>query len=310
MLARLQQAVALLWLATLLAGPWAWWQAGHPLAALACALLLLMGHALWLALGMVLAWMVNRRAGGPQAPLCDWGRAWWGEVRCAPRVFGWRQPFRSRAWPDHLPATARGRRGVLLVHGFVCNRGLWNPWLRRFHSLDLPVVAVNLEPVFGQIDDYRARIEQGVARLEAATGVPPLLVGHSMGGLAIRAWLAGQPDASRAAGVVTIGTPHGGTWLARWAFSPNGRQMRPGSDWLRALAAAEAASGRETFTCCFSPCDHIVFPADTALLPGAQVCHVAATAHVDLVHHPRVMVEVLRRLGLDARAIDQALGTD
>ena len=34
-----------------------------------------------------------------------------------PQVFCWRQPFFSQRWPDHLPADAQGRRGVLLVHG-------------------------------------------------------------------------------------------------------------------------------------------------------------------------------------------------
>ena len=55
-----------------------------------------------------------------------------GGARCttAPRVFCWRQPFRSNAEPDHLPCGERGRRGVVFVHGFVCNRGLWNPLMR------------------------------------------------------------------------------------------------------------------------------------------------------------------------------------
>ncbi len=107
----------------------------------------------------------RRRAPQPAQLL----RAWWGEVRAAPRVFCWRQPFRSRRWPDHLPAAAQGRRGLLLVHGFLCNRGVWNPWLQRLRAQGVPFVAVNLEPVFGSIDDYVAILERAVQQLERCT---------------------------------------------------------------------------------------------------------------------------------------------
>jgi triacylglycerol lipase len=41
--------------------------------------------------------------------------------------------------------------------------------------------------VFGGIDDYAPLIEQAVQQVTQATGRPPLLVCHSMGGLAARA---------------------------------------------------------------------------------------------------------------------------
>ena len=74
------------------------------------------------------------------------------------------------------PAAARGRRGPLLVHGFVCNRGLWNPWLERLHARGIPFVAVDLEPVFGSIDDYVRILENAVQRLERCTGLAPVIV--------------------------------------------------------------------------------------------------------------------------------------
>ena len=83
--------------------------------------------------------------------------AWGEEVLIAPRVFLWRQPFRSAAIADSVPADARGRRGVVLVHGFFCNRGLWNPWMHRLEREGIPYVALTLEPAFGSIDRYRRR---------------------------------------------------------------------------------------------------------------------------------------------------------
>ena len=216
---------------------------------------------------------------------------WWGEVLTGIRVFGWRQPFRSNAISDHL-TNAQGRRGVVLVHGFVCNRGLWNPWMHRLRDAGAPYVAVNLEPVFGSIERYAALIDRAVQRVTAATGIAPIVVAHSMGGLAVRAWLRDPAQATRVHSVLTIATPHAGTALARFAFSKNTRQMRPGSPWLQALQRVEAESPRPPFTCYFSHCDNIVFPANHAMLSGATNHHVPGIAHVHLTFHPPILDDI------------------
>lgn len=298
MLARLQQLLVFAWLAALAAAVVLPWRAGHPWGAVAAAAGVLMAHAVWLLVSFMLMRWQNRRDPAPPASWRQWLRAWWGEVRAAPQVFGWRQPFRSGAEPDHVPADARGRIGVVLVHGFVCNRGLWTPWLRRLRASGVPAIAVNLEPVFGPIDAYAPLIEAAVQRLEAATGERPVLVGHSMGGLAIRAWLARYAADGRVRRVITIGTPHQGTWLANWSrLADNGRQMRPGGAWLQQLEAAEPASRRELFLCLYGHGDNIVFPASNALLPGAECQHIDGTAHVEMVHHPAAWAALWSALG-------------
>jgi triacylglycerol lipase len=300
MLARLQTAIALSLLA--LAAAWLVYTlpAGRWLAAALGLLLLGGGHALVLGLECLLVARVNRHDPAPAATRLQWLHAWWAECLSAPRVFLWQQPFRSRRWPDQLPASGRGQRGLLLVHGFVCNRGVWNRWLQRLTAQGVPFVAVDLEPVFGSIDDYGACIDAGVARLWACTGEAPLVVAHSMGGLAVRRWRAEPGRAARIDHVITLGTPHHGTWLARWAITPNGLQMQLHGPWLAALAADEAAHAPRTgaFTCFHSHCDNIVCPASTATLPGADNRHLLAVAHVHMVDHPAPWAETLRRLAL------------
>jgi len=220
--------------------------------------------------------------------------AWAAEAIGAPRVFLWRQPFRSNAEPDHLPGDRRGRRGVLLVHGFLCNRGLWNPWMRRLRAAGIPFVAVNLEPIFGSIDSYAGTIEAGVLGLENATGVAPLIVAHSMGGLAARAWLADEGRSERIHRLVTIATPHAGTRIADRGFGANMGQMRAGGDWLARLSGAEPPALRERFVCFWSHCDNIVFPTRNATLRGADNRHLVATPHVQMAYHPAVFDAVLR----------------
>jgi triacylglycerol esterase/lipase EstA (alpha/beta hydrolase family) len=151
-----------------------------------------------------------------------------------------------------------------------------------------PHAAVNLEPVFGSIDDYVPVIEAAVSRLEQATGLPPVLVCHSMGGLAARAWLR-SAAADRLYRLVTIGTPHGGTWLARFSFTPNGRQMRLASDWLARLERDEAVRPRVATTCWYAECDNIVFPIGSATRANADNRLVLGAAHVDLAFHPDVI---------------------
>jgi triacylglycerol esterase/lipase EstA (alpha/beta hydrolase family) len=211
-------------------------------------------------------------------------------------VFCWRQPFRSRAEPDFLPE-APGRRGVVLVHGFVCNRGLWNPMMAWLRSRGVPFVAVNLEPVFGSIDRYADIVEAAVRRVEAATGQPPVIVAHSMGGLATRAWMAAHDADERVHRVITIGTPHHGTLLGGFGHTRNAREMRLGSDWQRRLSAREPPGRFERFTCFYGHCDNIVFPASSATLPGADNRHVASVAHVQMAHQDEVWNEVLRWVG-------------
>ncbi len=294
MLARLQQRIVLVLL--LAAAGWisAALAAGLPGVALAGALLLLFGHAAVLGAEFVLMSRINRRDDVPRARATQVLRAWMAESLIAPRVFCWRQPFRSAAVPD--APRAAGRCGVVFVHGFVCNRGLWNPWLQRLRARGTPFVAVSLEPVFGSIDDYVPLVEQAVQRLTDGTGVAPVVVAHSMGGLAVRAWLAQSGGDARVRHVVTIGTPHRGTFLGLAARSTNTRQMRLGSEWLRQLAAHEPPGRASRFTCFYGHCDNIVFPASTATLPGADNRHVAACAHVQMAFHDEVVREVERRL--------------
>jgi len=268
---------------------------GHPGWAAAIVALILLGYALFLGLEFAALYVVqNDEPGGPHAGPGQLLQAWWGEVITAPRVFLWRQPFRSNDEADYLPKERCGHHGLVLVHGFVCNRGLWNPWTRDLRRRGIPHIAVNLEPVFGSIDGYTAIIDAAVARLQAATGETVVLVGHSMGGLAIRAWLREFAADARVRRVITIGSPHGGTWLARFGHTTNGKQMRQRSPWLAHLAAAEPPARAERFTCFYGHCDNIVFPVLSGTMPGAVNVHVPATAHVHMAFHPLVYSEALR----------------
>jgi pimeloyl-ACP methyl ester carboxylesterase len=273
---------------------------GHsaPLLAFTGFIAIALAYSGFLAIELILARQLNQSDPVPQPSWSELFAAWWGETVTAPRVFCWRQPFRPNAVADQLgpPERVQGRRGMVFVHGFFCNRGFWTPWLARLQGGGHAFIAVNLEPLFGSIDDYAPQIDAAVRRITDATRLPPLLVCHSMGGLAARAWLKRMKAEARVHQVVTIGTPHRGTWLARFGHGLNGRQMRLLSDWHSALDHGMPAGRHALFTCWYSNCDNIVFPASTATLPGACNRLVRGAAHVQMAFLPEIMQATLALL--------------
>ena len=276
---------------------WQWPQS--PARALAGALLPMALY--WLVMGVEFLLMhhLNRGDAAPRARPVQVLRAWWAEIWVGLAVFCWRQPFRHQSIPDWLPAQPTGRRGVVLVHGFMCNRALWLPWLAPLRAQGHAHEAVNLEPAMGSIDDYAAIIDAAVSRVTAATGMAPVLLCHSMGGLAVRAWLRAHAADDRVHRILTLGTPHGGTWLGRFSRAVNGRQMSLAGDWVKGLLSVEPPGRAQRFVCWYSNCDNIVFPTSTATLEGADNRLVDGLAHVEMALHPQVVAACLAEIARD-----------
>jgi triacylglycerol lipase len=295
--ARIQRGQLLLRLLLALGGLiWLW--PSSPAQALALAALLFWGYGLVMGVGFASLLWINNQAGPARPSVWQLPAVWWREFWICEWVFALQQPFAEHRQPDHLPERST-QRGVLLLHGFSCNRGLWNHWLPRLRREGHAVIALSMEPALGSIDAYADQIEAALQRLQACTGQPPLVVAHSMGGLALRAWWrrhGGSGAAGRLHRVITLGSPHEGTVMARFGHATNARQMRRDSRWLAALAAGEGPEFRARFLCYYSGCDQVVCPADTAVLPGAEARHRPGLGHLALVFDAQVFDEVLVQL--------------
>lgn len=249
-------------------------------------------------LTLVLTCLVSALLSRNPGPLHLWWRALWGEMRASVVVFVLRQPWTTRA-PAVLEATApiaTPRVPVVLVHGYLCNHRFWDDTVLALRAQGHVVLAVDLEPVYTSIDHYAPLVERAVQELRSHTGKDQVaLVGHSMGGLAIRAWLR-QHGSHHAARVLTLGTPHVGTRIPQGLPTPNGQQMEWHSPWLAALAASETLATRQRMQIALSAQDNIVYPQRDQVLEGAEVTVFEGLGHLQLGSDRQVIQWVLQRL--------------
>ncbi|MBI4987605.1 MAG: alpha/beta fold hydrolase [Rhodocyclales bacterium] len=188
---------------------------------------------------------------------------------------------------DRLGRAADGRLPILLIHGYQCNRGYWL-WLRRsLERAGRQVATISLDPVFNDIDGYVEQVSRRIEEVCAASGAAQvILVGHSMGGLVSRAYLR-RKGAARVAKLITLGTPHRGSQLAKLGMGENGRQMVPGSQWLAALNAPGAVPLPETVSI-YSCQDNYVMPQDSSVLEGAKIVPMAGVGHLEMAFSPEI----------------------
>ena len=226
---------------------------------------------------------------GPRARL----RLLAGEFRESMLTTSWRMPRALAQMRIHADGT---QVPVLLLHGYGCNSGYWARLVPLLDAAGISHASIDLEPVGGSIDDYAAAVERTVEALRAATGARRVaIVAHSMGGLVARAWMRAHGSA-RVARLVTLGTPHGGTVLARFGPGANAQQMRRDGSWLQALASSEDPAMRALVTSIYTHHDNIVSPQDSSVLPGARHIAFGGVGHVALGHNPRVLDAVMGEL--------------
>ena len=271
----------------------------HPvLAVLASAGLLSSLRAAIILNNYLLSGALRQRMGdGTRAPALRLAariaQEYWSSMQCWFRLFPFARPAIVAIERDHgLP--------VLLLHGFGANSGFWLPLSRRLRDSAISHATVDLEPVLGNIDDYADLIETQAAMLCAATGTAQLIVvGHSMGGLAARAWMR-RYGSTRVARLITLGTPHFGSWLASYGSGRNAKQMVPPGDdpdaWLNRLAASETPEVRARVLSIWSRHDNIVAPQAAALLPGSESLALDLVGHVALGFDPAVLGRVIEAI--------------
>jgi len=190
---------------------------------------------------------------------------------------------------------------ILLVHGIVDNHSVFARLDRVLRARGFATVAAHDYGLLtSDVARAAAALGEVVHRLVHETGHERVqVVGHSLGGLLARWFVQKQGGDEVVDTLVTLGTPHGGTELARFAplvpVLPMARQLAPGSAVVRALA--EPAPGcRTRFVAYASDIDHLVVPARRARLEhpdlDATNVDVHGVGHLSMPHHRALAHEI------------------
>lgn len=166
---------------------------------------------------------------------------------------------------------------ILLVHGIVDNRSVFTLLRRGLIRRGFGRVStMNYSILTGDIRVAAARLAEEVEALVEETGYERIhVVGHSMGGLIARYYVTRLGGDARVHTLVTLGSPHAGTYTAYGWDSPLTRQLRPGSPLLRELEQPVTAC-RTRFIAFWSDLDQVMVPQRTAALehPDLDVTNV------------------------------------
>jgi pimeloyl-ACP methyl ester carboxylesterase len=175
-----------------------------------------------------------------------------------------------------LPPTQRGLvigdveaagTPILLVHGMVDNRSIFTLLRRGLRRRGFGrVLTLNYSPLTADVRTAAARLAQEVEELVAESGYERVhVVGHSLGGLIARYYVTRLGGDERVHTLVTLGTPHSGTYSAYALPSRLCRQLRPGSALMRELAQPVPGC-RTRFVAYWSDLDQLVLPQRHARL--------------------------------------------
>jgi len=147
---------------------------------------------------------------------------------------------------EHLPPVQRGLlvsnleaagTPILLVHGIVSNRSIFTLLRRGLTRRGFSnVFAMNYLTVANDVRAAAAGLSVEVERIVAETGFERIhIIGHSLGGLIARYYVTRLGGDARVHTLITLGTPHRGSYAAYAVPTTLMHQMRPGSALMREL---------------------------------------------------------------------------
>lgn len=174
---------------------------------------------------------------------------------------------------------------LVLVHGYGLNAGsLW--WLRRRLQRDGwgPIYCCRYRSLRTTLDRAAEALRQEL-RAAPPRGAPLTLIGHGAGGLVIRHYLRRTP-APTVRRVITLGTPHRGTVLAR--YGPWRHSLAPGAPSLVKLNAVDRLPQQFDVIAIYSTFDAVALPHTHARYPGAFNIQLDNVGHHALLYSHKV----------------------
>ncbi|MCX5746487.1 MAG: alpha/beta fold hydrolase [Proteobacteria bacterium] len=193
-------------------------------------------------------------------------------------------------------ARVRGPRPVIVLHGYAMNRANFFPLAYRLARAGLGPITGFEYWTLGRTAAAARQLGWYIDQVRARTGSATVdVIGHSMGGVVGRYFVALAGGDGIVANLVTIGSPHHGTDLSAIGVGHANRELYVGSKLLGRLANAPTPTATRLLV--------ITSRAD-ALVPGAQQPRIAGAetiayddlGHVALLTSRRVAAAIVDRL--------------
>lgn len=178
---------------------------------------------------------------------------------------------------------------TILVPGFSDDTASLKYLTTYLQGQCVSAIALSPQPSDGRVGiDWLAtllaeQIEQVVHPEEAIN-----LVGFSMGGLICRYYLQQLRPHRMIERLLTIASPHRGTWSAYSYNRPACIQMRPNSRFLQELNADLTPLEAVAFTSIWSPFDLTIIPSVSSWLPVGKVITILSPLHQIMLHDRQV----------------------
>lgn len=181
---------------------------------------------------------------------------------------------------------------VMLVHGLFATAGVLRP-LRREIEQRTGAFTTSFTHLPGPgIPSVARDIATAVRAISGDVRIH--LVGHSVGGVAVRYFVQELGSDPRVVQTLSIGSPFCGAAPARLLPAPVGRDIAPGSELLARLARGAQQRLMVPHLSIDGQEDHVV-PSGAFLAAGERLS-VPGCGHNSLIYHPRVVAEVVSRI--------------
>ena len=123
------------------------------------------------------------------------------------------------------------------------------------------------------------------------------LIGFSMGGLISRYYVQRLGGMARVGRLITISTPHHGTYTAYALANRGSKQMRRGSEFLQDLNDDVAMLTRVRVASIWTPFDLMIVPARSSCLGIGEEISIPVLVHPWMLRDERCLAAVRRLLG-------------
>jgi triacylglycerol lipase len=195
--------------------------------------------------------------------------------------------FWHRLWQPCLDPDCF-RPPIVLIHGLYHNVSAWalyRRWLQRAGFSNIYLLGYSswhqsFPALVQQLEQLLAQVR------ERFPGRPPVLIGHSLGGLISRACALSLEDPAHLAGVITLGAPHKGSKLAALGVGKLAKTLLYRGPLIDTLETRKS-KGNIPCVALYSPVDNMVLPNQALQTTEAGWVHqeTAPISHVAMLYH-------------------------